>query len=260
MPLMFIGMEYLRTNNLPLAKHFLRGATRLCDSDPLVANELGVVELRQGLLEDAATTFRTVLDLLDRLPERAPLRSACAAAVFNLAQTYLRRADIRIAATPRPSRVIPWRRDPRNIRAAPRGGVATRPRRRRDRGRIRPRNFSTGARLRYRKMRRFRDAATYFRVALALRPDDAAARGALGVALHALGGADIHRAVECYHTALAMRPDDTFCSEMLSRALRDVADLPEDLSSDPRGSIELLAERRLGDADDDDDFHDAMDA
>ena len=119
MPLMFIGMEYLRTNNLPLAKHFLRGATRLCDSDPLVANELGVVELRQGLLEDAATTFRTVLDLPDRLPERAPLRSACAAAVFNLAQTYLRRADIRIAATPRPSRVIPWRRDPRNIRAAP---------------------------------------------------------------------------------------------------------------------------------------------
>ena len=62
----------------------------------------------------------------------------------------------------------------------------------------------------------------------------------------AQGGAQLHRAIDCYHTALAMRPDDTFCSEMLSRALRDVADLPEDLADDPRGSIGLRAERRLG--------------
>ena len=186
-PLTYIGMEYLRTNNLPLAKHFLRGARKLCGADPLVANELGVVEVRQGLLDDACRTFQGVLRLLERLPERAPLRRACAASVFNLAQCY-------------------------------------------------------------RKRRRFEEAARAFGVALALEPGDAAARGALGVALHALGGAHVHRAVECYHVALAQQPDDTFCSEMLSRALRDVADVDFD------GSC-LLAEHRLAATrlDDDDD-------
>ena len=189
-PLAYIGMEYLRTNNLPLAKHFLRGAKKLCASDPLVANELGVVEMRQGLLDDACRTFQEVLRLLERLPERAPLRRACAASVFNLAQCY-------------------------------------------------------------RKRRRFEDAARAFGVALSLEPGDAAARGALGVALHALGGAHVHRAVECYHVALAMRPDDTFCSEMLSRALRDVASVDFDDAA-------LLAEHRLAAARIDDDEDAAM--
>lgn len=94
-------------------------------------------------------------------------------------------------------------------------------------------------------MKRFPDAAKYFELALSLKPGDAAIRGALGVTLHAIGGLDVHKAVECYHTALAMRPDDTFCSEMLSRALRDVADLPEDLAEPPGKSSPHLAERHL---------------
>ena len=76
-------------------------------------------------------------------------------------------------------------------------------------------------------------------------------RGALGVALHALGGAHVHRAVECYHVALAMRPDDTFCSEMLSRALRDVASVDFDDAA-------LLTEHRLAAARIDDDEDAAM--
>ncbi|KAH8093042.1 hypothetical protein JL720_5217 [Aureococcus anophagefferens] len=196
-PLMFIGMEYLRTNNLPLAKHFLRGARKLCGSDPMVLNELGVVELRQGLYADAEQTFSDVFVLFERLPDRSPLKSACESSVFNLAQTY-------------------------------------------------------------RKMKRFDDAARYFELALALKPGDAAIRGALGVTLHALGGAHVHKAVECYHTALAMRPDDTFCSEMLSRALRDVAEMGELFPEDPGKEKAHVAERalfysalKLDDADDD---------
>ena len=69
--------------------------------------------------------------------------------------------------------------------------------------------------------------------------------------LHALGGAHVHRAVECYHVALAMRPDDTFCSEMLSRALRDVASVDFDDAA-------LLAEHRLAAARIDDDEDAAM--
>lgn len=163
-PLMFIGMEYLRTNNLPLAKHFLRGAQRLCPSDPMVSNELGVVELRQGNYNEAEEIFLEVLELFQSLPERAPLRDACESSVFNLGQTY-------------------------------------------------------------RKKRDFPEAARYFELALTLRPRDAALRAALGAIYHVFGGAYVHRAVDCYHVALGIRPDDTFSSEMLTRALKEVANI-----------------------------------
>ncbi|KAH8053745.1 hypothetical protein JL722_9220 [Aureococcus anophagefferens] len=88
-PLMFIGMEYLRTNNLPLAKHFLRGARKLCGSDPMVLNELGVVELRQGLYADAEQTFSDVLVLFERLPDRSPLKSACESSAVECYHTAL---------------------------------------------------------------------------------------------------------------------------------------------------------------------------
>ena len=113
-------------------------------------------------------------------------------------------------------------------------------------------------------MKRFDDAARHFEVALALKPNDAAVRGALGVTLHALGGANVHKAVECYHTALAMRPDDTFCSEMLSRALRDVADLGDQFPEDPGKAKAHIAERALfysalaAPNHDDDDNNDSM--
>ena len=42
-----------------------------------------------------------------------------------------------------------------------------------------------------------------------------------------------------------MRPDDTFCSEMLSRALRDVAELGELFPEDPGKEKAHVAERAL---------------
>ncbi|CAI7860162.1 unnamed protein product, partial [Closterium sp. NIES-54] len=45
-PLVCIGMEYARSNNLSLSLHFLDEARRLCPSDPLVHNELGVIAYR----------------------------------------------------------------------------------------------------------------------------------------------------------------------------------------------------------------------
>ena len=98
LPLTFIGMEYLRTNNLPLAKHFLEGARTLCPSDPAVSNELGVVDLRRGDYEDAKNTFHEVLDVFGHVPEKAPLRLACEASIFNLAQTYRKLEDFQKAA------------------------------------------------------------------------------------------------------------------------------------------------------------------
>ena len=45
---LFIGMEYLRTNNLKTALLSFQDAKRISyDSDPLVFNEMGVVYYRQ---------------------------------------------------------------------------------------------------------------------------------------------------------------------------------------------------------------------
>ena len=37
-----MGMEHLKTNNIPLAEHFLNNARSMGKSDPLCCNELGV--------------------------------------------------------------------------------------------------------------------------------------------------------------------------------------------------------------------------
>ena len=62
-PLLYMGMEYLRTNHLSLAGHFLESSQETDPSDPLCCNELGVWAFRRGDLEDAAFWFVKALRL-----------------------------------------------------------------------------------------------------------------------------------------------------------------------------------------------------
>ena len=73
-PLLYMGMEYLRTNHLSLAGHFLNSAQRTDPCDMLCCNELGVWCYRQGNLEDAAFWFMKALRLHVRA-ESSVLRS-----------------------------------------------------------------------------------------------------------------------------------------------------------------------------------------
>ncbi|GMH75379.1 hypothetical protein TrST_g11702 [Triparma strigata] len=66
-PLLYIGMEYIRTNSRSLARHFLLSASNLNNQDPLAFNELGVVSYRQGEYEEAAQYFFHALRLCKRL-------------------------------------------------------------------------------------------------------------------------------------------------------------------------------------------------
>ncbi|GMI15274.1 hypothetical protein TrLO_g7840 [Triparma laevis f. longispina] len=66
-PLLYIGMEYIRTNSRSLAKHFLLSASNLNNQDPLAFNELGVISFRQGEYEEAAQYFFHSLRLCKRL-------------------------------------------------------------------------------------------------------------------------------------------------------------------------------------------------
>lgn len=63
MPSLYIGMEYLRTNNLSLAHQFLQQTHAVCPSDPLICNELGVIAFRKQKYQNAIEFFRQALDL-----------------------------------------------------------------------------------------------------------------------------------------------------------------------------------------------------
>ncbi|GBG32886.1 Anaphase-promoting complex subunit 6 [Hondaea fermentalgiana] len=88
LPVLCTAIEYLRTNNVPLAEQFCRQAKSMCATDPLVFNELGVVHFRQGRLKEAVDCFKQGLSLCKSQPER--LRHAWEPVMFNLGHAYRR--------------------------------------------------------------------------------------------------------------------------------------------------------------------------
>ena len=48
LPLMFVGMEHITLSNYVLADEALEAAYSMCDSDPLLINERGVMAYNHG--------------------------------------------------------------------------------------------------------------------------------------------------------------------------------------------------------------------
>ena len=63
LPQLFLGMQNLQLNNMPLAHEYLNTAYELCKTDPLLLNELGVVFYHEDSLHDAISLFRLALSL-----------------------------------------------------------------------------------------------------------------------------------------------------------------------------------------------------
>ena len=55
--LLYMGMEYLRTNHLVLAQYFLSSALKASGGDPLCLNELGVLSIQRGDYDGAIGWF-----------------------------------------------------------------------------------------------------------------------------------------------------------------------------------------------------------
>lgn len=66
LPLLYMGIEYVRTNHLTLAHHFLRAARAQSEDDPLCLHESGVLELQKGNLESAIQWFSRALRTLSK--------------------------------------------------------------------------------------------------------------------------------------------------------------------------------------------------
>lgn len=48
LPLMFVGMEHIMLSNHEMADEALNAANQMCDGDPLLINELGVMAFTHG--------------------------------------------------------------------------------------------------------------------------------------------------------------------------------------------------------------------
>ncbi|KAG8688436.1 anaphase promoting complex subunit cdc16 [Ceratobasidium sp. 395] len=57
LPQLFIGMEHIQLSNMQLAESHLAAAAELCDTDPVLLNELGVVAYENRRYEEALNYF-----------------------------------------------------------------------------------------------------------------------------------------------------------------------------------------------------------
>ncbi|KAK7541502.1 hypothetical protein IWX49DRAFT_507088 [Phyllosticta citricarpa] len=87
LPQLFLGMQNLQLNNLSLAHEYLTTAYGLCNTDPLLLNELGVVFYQQQHLPSAIKIFNLALTLSEQL-SLAPASPSILATRTNLGHAY----------------------------------------------------------------------------------------------------------------------------------------------------------------------------
>ncbi|KAI4133797.1 MAG: hypothetical protein LQ347_002053, partial [Umbilicaria vellea] len=63
LPQLFLGMQNLQLNHMTLAQEYLNAAHQLCQTDPLLLNELGVVFYHQDHLDYAISIFERALHI-----------------------------------------------------------------------------------------------------------------------------------------------------------------------------------------------------
>lgn len=87
LPRLFLGMQHLQLSNLNLAHEYLTSAQKLCGTDPLVLNELGVVYYHNNHLDASAKFFLDSLSLAADIDSES---SAWLATRANLGHVYRR--------------------------------------------------------------------------------------------------------------------------------------------------------------------------
>ncbi|KXN88482.1 Anaphase-promoting complex subunit cut9 [Leucoagaricus sp. SymC.cos] len=87
LPLMFVGMEHIMLSNYALADEALNAAYTMCNGDPLLMNERGVMAYNHGEYESAATLFKEALELAQITQSS---RKSWATTYINLGTCYRR--------------------------------------------------------------------------------------------------------------------------------------------------------------------------
>ena len=90
LPLLYIGMEYVATNNVAMAQQHFTQAHAIAARDPAVLHELGVVAFRTGRHEAAAAFFSRGLTLTRVEPgNMAQSAAALEVTLSNLARVQV---------------------------------------------------------------------------------------------------------------------------------------------------------------------------
>ncbi|KAK1743722.1 putative cell division cycle protein 16 [Skeletonema marinoi] len=237
-PLLYMGMEYLRTNHLSLAGHFLTSAQKTDASDPLCCNELGVWSYRRGDMEDAAFAESSALTSTDEAlgmegyillssEGRGKKQQVAQESLDPVSPHVKRRSDSNVQP---PSTVLCAVKTPsgRSISASIVGATIdntladTECIERCNDKFWEPTIFNLGQS--YRKMRCYSEAIVCFEKSVSLNPGSYSAYAAMGFAKHLSG--DVDGAIDSYHEALSRKPEDPFSSEMLTRALSEAVTYP----------------------------------
>jgi len=264
-PLLYMGMEYLRTNHLSLAGHFLNSAQKTDPCDMLCCNELGVWSYRQGDMEDAAFWFMKALRLHVRskgstlnstdeglgmngytlLTGRVEqgLQQSRATSANNATTPHAKR---RSNSQPPVSTILCDVKTPSGQTIAASifsdSDVMDEDAGMTDKECIERCNdkswectiFNLGQS--HRKMKDYAAAIVCFEKCTSMNPGNYAGYAALGFAKHF--GGDVDGAIDSYHEALSRKPEDQFTSEMLTRALAEAVTYPPSLAMLSADSVE----------------------
>jgi anaphase-promoting complex subunit 6 len=189
--LLYIGMEYLRTNHLTLAQHFLQAAHQSSNgTDPLCRNELGVLCMAQKKHKAAIRWF------LKALGGKHTTTATTITTTIGEQQQHDEDEEVDhdhdhdddLMSLLETCQDVYWEGTLFNLGQA------------------------------YRKTRQFAKAISCLERCLTLK-ESASAYANLAFCHHLMG--DYDQAIDTYHQSLSKNPEDPFCSEMLHRCLTD---------------------------------------
>ncbi len=200
-PFLYMGMEYLRTSHLTLARHFFECAVNKNPDDPLPASELGVCAFRQGQYEEAISWGLKAIMKQAVLSQRMQCLGqthSCWLTDGLPSKNSLSRNIIEINSnlnTEEPLTHVISCRDPFWEPTISNLGHS------------------------YRKLTCYNEALICYEVALRMCPSNSSNYTSLGFTKQCQGNID--EAIDLYHKALGIKPDDSLAGEMLTIALHE---------------------------------------
>lgn len=87
-PLLYIGMEYLRTNSLNLAEHNIQLAKDITNNDPIIYNELGVIYYKSNDFKKAITLFEQSINLCNEDNDEESFKKSLEISYFNIGHCF----------------------------------------------------------------------------------------------------------------------------------------------------------------------------
>lgn len=250
-PPLAIAQELLRDGNLPLAREFVVQASTLCQSDPLLWNEAGVIAFRRTRYRAAMRLFVRSLTLACRAAMPAGVDAAESA---RDAEQHQRAVDAALlpngafegeieneqlwAKSGQEDSVVDEQdlaafhaQEERALQFANSGPRSTV---------LRFESTLINLGHCHRKLRNYQRARVCYHAALRLCPNSAHTLSCIGVAYHLDG--DLEKAIDFYHSSLAIARGDSFTSDMLARAIEVFSnEMSQSLFSTPLPTVDTSA-------------------